>query len=686
MKVTVYIEGERLDLFQDESISITQGVQDVKDISKLFADFSQSFNVPASNRNNRIFKHYYNADIDGGFDARTRKLATIDINTLDFKRGKIQLDAVKIKDGQPSEYKITFFGDAIKIKDLLGDDKLNDLELLDDLDHLYTADNVKLGLQVGLSATVGGTLYNEAIIYPLISYKRQYFYNSNPSDTTATDTLVNIAHDIGRTDGVDWRDLKPCIKLQFFILAIEAQYPELNFIGDFFESENFDDLYISLNNTTNSISESTITLEETSGTISNYVAPVFLEHFTDITPTAGFESVGYKVRTEINGQVAFEHQQFVTGTTSNRAYLKASSSIYSVKVTITAEETFDFDATTTLNDVRPAFGGSTTTNIYVNNYLGVLTEANFSIRDNVYDITVYDFLTSIFKMFNLIVEPVGADIRVQDLQSWYTEGRILDITRYIDTTKLTVEKGRVFNRFNFQFEESEQILADQYNRNNRRYYGNLELDVYTDDTQTQLLDGDILDINVIFENPVFERLNDINDNSQTTIQYCPFFDREIKAISGNPFLFYKDSVSVATNPIGFNGSSYDQISGTILMPSHSRMIDDSDTFAINFNAELSEYTFAAMPTNIYSEYYEDYVSDIFSIKRRNFKLEAILPDEILHNLKLNDRLVIEDRRYIINKLTSNLVKRKDSFELINDIYDAPLLIDIFDDTFDETFI
>ena len=91
---------------------------------------------------------------------------------------------------------------------------------------------------------MGGTLYNEAIIYPLISYKRQYFYNSDPSDTTSTDTLVNIAYDAGRTDGVDWRDLKPCVKLQFFILAIEAQYPELNFIGEFFESDNFDDLFI----------------------------------------------------------------------------------------------------------------------------------------------------------------------------------------------------------------------------------------------------------------------------------------------------------------------------------------------------------------------------------------------------------------------------------------------------------
>ena len=85
MTVEVFIEGQKLDLFDDENISITQGVQDVKDISKLFADFSQSFNVPASNRNNAIFKNYYNQDINNGFDARTRKDGYLTVNTLPFR-------------------------------------------------------------------------------------------------------------------------------------------------------------------------------------------------------------------------------------------------------------------------------------------------------------------------------------------------------------------------------------------------------------------------------------------------------------------------------------------------------------------------------------------------------------------------------------------------------------------------
>ena len=43
----------RLDLFKDETISVTDTIQDVRDIAKVFTQFSQSFSVPASKTNNK---------------------------------------------------------------------------------------------------------------------------------------------------------------------------------------------------------------------------------------------------------------------------------------------------------------------------------------------------------------------------------------------------------------------------------------------------------------------------------------------------------------------------------------------------------------------------------------------------------------------------------------------------------
>ena len=88
-KVVIFIEGVKIDLHADEGINIKLNTQDINDISKVNAGYSTSFSVPASKVNNKFFKHYYNADIIGGFDARTKKKAVIYLSDLEFIKGKI---------------------------------------------------------------------------------------------------------------------------------------------------------------------------------------------------------------------------------------------------------------------------------------------------------------------------------------------------------------------------------------------------------------------------------------------------------------------------------------------------------------------------------------------------------------------------------------------------------------------
>ncbi len=67
--IEIYIGTDRVDTFKDEDVNITLNVQNIQDISKVYADYTQNFSVPASRVNNDLFKHYYNADVSGGFDA-----------------------------------------------------------------------------------------------------------------------------------------------------------------------------------------------------------------------------------------------------------------------------------------------------------------------------------------------------------------------------------------------------------------------------------------------------------------------------------------------------------------------------------------------------------------------------------------------------------------------------------------
>ena len=127
--IQLYIQGQRVDMFKDESVSITQSIKNVKDVAKIFTEFTKTFTLPASKTNNKIFEHYYNFDIEGGFDARSKKSATIELNYLPFKKGKIKLDGVELKNRKAYMYKVTFYGNTVDLKDIIGDDKLSSLDL-----------------------------------------------------------------------------------------------------------------------------------------------------------------------------------------------------------------------------------------------------------------------------------------------------------------------------------------------------------------------------------------------------------------------------------------------------------------------------------------------------------------------------------------------------------------------------
>ena len=127
-KDNVYQQAE---MFSDETISITSKIQDVKEPDKIFTDFTRSFTMPASKENNKILQHWYNSNIQDGFDYRIKKDAILEVDYSPFKRGKIQLKKVVLKDGLPFSYSVVFYGNTVNLKDLMTDDELQQLDYLD---------------------------------------------------------------------------------------------------------------------------------------------------------------------------------------------------------------------------------------------------------------------------------------------------------------------------------------------------------------------------------------------------------------------------------------------------------------------------------------------------------------------------------------------------------------------------
>jgi hypothetical protein len=113
------------------------------------------------------------------------------------------------------------------------------------------------------------------------------------------------------------------------------------------------------------------------------------------------------------------------------------------------------------------------------------------------------------------------------------------------------------------------------------------------------------------------------------------------------------------------------ISGTAIttyfVPSNSVGFDvgiNDDT--CHFSVEVNEYTKGTgFDGSLFANYYEDYISDVFNSKRRLTKVKAYLPTKFLITYTLADTLIIADKQYKINSITTNLNTGESSLELLN---------------------
>ncbi len=224
----IYIEGTRLDLFKDESITIKTSSKDFKDIDKIFTSFSRKLTIPASKVNNRIFKHYSNSSIvSGGFDARALKRAELKLNGNTLEKGKVSLESVKKRNGEIDSYSIRFYGALTEFKKRLGEDYIHNVDT--------SADNISNPDYPVLLASTSASI-NDPVVFPLASTQNRFIYHStdpNYAHTQGYERTKNIAYiNSTRTDsyGITADELVGAYKVGNMLDNI-SNYYNLNLTG-----------------------------------------------------------------------------------------------------------------------------------------------------------------------------------------------------------------------------------------------------------------------------------------------------------------------------------------------------------------------------------------------------------------------------------------------------------------------
>mgnify|MGYP003641509602 FL=1 len=674
-KLQLYIEGQRVDMFKDESVTITQSIKNVKDIGKVFTDFSRTFSLPASKTNNKIFKHYYNFDIVDGFDARIKKSSNIELNNLPFRDGLIKLEGVDLKNNKPHTYKITFFGNTVILKDLLGEDSLSSLDSLTSLNKTYDAANVKDALQDDPATN--------NIIAPLITHTQRLHYNSNSSDTTAG----NLHYKSGHIQGVLYTELKYAIRLHSIIEAIESKYSiangysqDLIFSNDFFVNTNasYYNLFMWLHrkkgavenlsgvnqaivnafpngsdaNTLSSISNNT-TLTLT-GVESKYLSKqLVMETLSGQTFKVSIQNNGIEVYNSGDniGGITIDLTGVNLGTSGTVVYIESSASITFSKIE------WQIDYRPSASQLYSKFY-----TILNYSYVNVFT---FDITQQIPDIKTIDFLSGLFKTFNLTAyfDKITSKIVVKTLDSFYNSGSSYDVSKYIDVSKSQVNVALPYREINFQHEDTKTFLAAFHKQRFGKTWGKSEF------TNGEKLDGSIYTIKTPFSQMKYERLIDENTSSNTDIQVGWFVDDNQESYIGKPLIFYPIRQTLTT-PIAFLNSATSQSQiVTYNIPSNSvALASATSSYNLNFYNESNEYTGDSTFTNtLFQAYYSNYITSVFNPSNRISKVSAYLPLRILLNYTLADRFIVSGKSYKINSITTNFDSGKSEIELLNDL-------------------
>ena len=688
--IQLYIEGTRVDLFDDESVSLTNSIQQIKDISKVFTSFSQTFSIPASKINNKLFKHYYNFDIVNGFDGRLKVNGTIELNYLNFQKGKIKLEGVELKKNEVYAYKITFFGNTVELKDLIAEDTLDALvggaNWIDGFSKPYTSAAIYTGLRSGYDITNEGVTYNNAIITPLISHITRLFYDS--ASNTADDG--NLApngngESAAMNHGIFWKDLKYAIRVDLVIKAIEKTYG-LTFSTDFFNSTNapYYNLYLWMHRKKGNVDDpnapatfpqllnfgldSTMTNVIANGeiiTVSNQTGNNKITSSLTINVNSAEDTV-YTVNVIRDGVI--QDSFSATAPSAATASVDLFNGIYQVQIVVREEFTVD-SVTWDLADLTVP--ESHTFNISAFTIQAVI---EFVPSAQLPPMGVLKFLTGLFKLFNLTAFVLDdGTVKVQTLDSFYanpSSSSPFDISSHVDVSKSQVNVALPYREIVFEYKGLKTKLAKQHEQLTTGGVGWGTTEFTGDDKY----DGGIYKVEAPFEHLKYERLVDVATGNNTTAQNGWMVDDNDDSYLGDPVLFYpiyqqnQDSIRFLTDRPYLNAASNTDINDYFI-PSNSLSLDASiSTANLNFNQELNEYDVTGNFTGtLFFNYYSNYINEMFNTKRRLSRFSAYIPLNILLNYTLADRFIINKQSYKINSITTNLKTGLSTLQLLNEV-------------------
>jgi len=677
LKVELYIGDNRLDLFDDETISMNIVTKNLQEIDKVFNDFSQSFTVPASRQNNKALEHWYNADISNGtFNPAIKQAGRIELNKLPFRTGLFQMEKVQVKNTKAYSYTIAFYGDNLNLTELFKEDTLIDLDL--------DAYLVSYG---DFSSGIASTLSSGNVCIPLL------LPTSRATAGAPAPNGYDLYHDPRLAS-----EFKPAIKVQRVLDAIETKYG-ITINSNHFDSSDFAKIFIHAHNQAGASLNWRANWNRLTSTNQTIPDPADYDIGNDeFIIQSGSGNVTFDVALSGIGLEEYTYDLLVYRTTAGPAVYSVTYDIDqpNVQVQVARDASVDFQI---FFAIRGTAGADFTWDIIASNgvvidsganeddfslhsfpftnytYTDTLSSETITVEGNLPKMKVKDFLGGLVTMFNMIIVPTSAtEFTIEPFDDWMAAGSTVDFADYVDNYEYEIHPASIYGEIHFKYQDTEYRANKQFTakkRNNYVQYGDLRTQIV--DANGDPLSKEEFEIELPLTNVLFRNLRHISDGYRTNILVGELVNQENEQELESAVLVYRVGQQSITSGLfrtkQYESSAHNTYTNYNLCYQFNTD-DDSYTGSLNWGTEINPRTIndgTATSPSLYYTYWSDFITDLYDLQNRRYTMKAVLPVGFLVDLQLNNLLRIGTNVYRINSMNVDITTGEATLDLVNEI-------------------
>jgi len=721
--VEIFVENNKVDVSEDFSTLLSFSIDDVKDFGAKNTTYSKTIVLPGTKRNNVVFGNIFEVTAGSTYDPASKNVnynfnAAVAAKCYIFQsnfqvfKGILRVMKITIDDGF-IEYEVSVFGELGGFVNKIGSKKLEDLDF-SEYDANYTLANI----------VSSWTNYNtgSGVYYPLIDCgnastdKHDFDYKTFKPAFFAKEYIDKIFAASGYTYDCELFSGTSVAAQRFqrCIIPHNQRYLQgyANDLLDALTVMKYDSKYHSFED-----GEDT-SLPFFTGHSRKYIFdeyPVALDTinlisgFSYNSTTKKLKYIGSNpITIDINQIVSFfdcswfyyanydikyrNKIELFVNTTVVKKHLFANAIISNDSITnITIQPNDEIYAVATIyNEYRglipdPYYAYTwfaiqlykltirSNVPVLVPIILGSLFSANKALPQNVLQ---KDFLSSIFKLFNLYVfeDPQNDKLlKIEPFVDFYVDAEVIDWSNKLDRSKpisLTPMSELNARFYNFAYKEDGDYYNDTYKKRHKEPYGTYQYDsefeFAKETTKVELIFSPTPLVGVSGEDKVISAIMKRTGNVVGTGE--DITDSNIRILQAKKI----DGVS-----------SWDIKDGTTVLGSYTSYpyaghFDDPDAPANDLNFGVPKELFyelstGALNVNQFNVYWSSYMSEITDKDSRLFEATFKLDYKDIYNLDFSKLIYIDGQLYRINKISDYNTNIEDTckislLKIINRIY------------------